>query len=1144
MAQNIMLRPVGAFKCAPILTKLWGFGVSQTPFATFDALTHPSGIGTIGPSDKTIAVRIYYQGRNLVMFFNMWTGTHNGQSVTPGLRGLFNLGRDEGSLADFDPNASGPPLFEVLSYNLDPAARWYGDFSHGQLNCQNGVDDPVAIQINRTLTPGRWRKRGTNATPSTPTLTMIEPQSTLNTQAKRTITGRSGGVNLVFEASKDNFIGERGNNKIRVKVSYGGPYSSGDITSTLSGDGTVASPYIYTIFTTASNSSNSAIIGHVNGDSKVKPILTAMGSNTTADTFDDDANGNPIGIALSGGLGVGDSEGLTSAYYDVYARYWDGGHKLLGYEGPSSTVSNDVVISSTTFKDLLIQVDVDESAESGRFSNANSGIRIYMRNGLETEAVWNLMNEDDPLPNTHREQKVIGTASNELAMWEKKSQDTLSYIGRTNILTGTSPKNNNDALIIYSGIPGLAALTRAFIINTSGNTFQLSATQGGSALDIGNTYSATADDVTDVLQVTGNITNGSVFQVGVNSLGIPASTNLFVVNATTSLGITSFNFSLSSGGSAIDISTAGSITIHQNGSGIVADIGIVKENRLWSIDQASSNLSATTNPSTNIVTLASQVTNGKVFVLQQGSVGIPLNTKLFAVNCQQNSPSLGSTEFQLSLTQGGTAIDITPPSSSIQLRMLASNQWSSSDQVIMPSGSGATSPSSLSLDTRYWIKSIDDDGFGVQLSSSRLGSSLPLGSSNGSSLSLKVVAVSMVIGSTTEPGRGMSPNQNRPPPHRYMCMSGKFNWCAGFDGYESKILSSKDQQFDELSPEGVDLEDEDFVKKSRSSSAFRITGLWSDMRSLHVHCEDGIVIINPSDTADQQEPLIDAGMVNGHCHSISDGNQIVFLAFNRQIMSFNGARYGNRASKAKTDDALAYINNYINSGSITSKPAECCLLHDKESSMIWFWMPSDTGSVGFGYDEALDGIVGPFTAPMNITGACSLESAIGCHILATKDGYLFAMDAINQYDHQDVITSTAPALNLTTDPLPTGHAGYDYQDITAIVSGSTVTRRLFYSQKSILETGLIDLGSPSTMKRFNGVEWRSISGSRGHVKVTAIDHAGKERGIWYGELGGKARNRPHAVRFNIVDTAIKLRFEIYSAERKPWLVRDLALLVS
>lgn len=975
-AQNLMLRPVGAFKCAPILKKLWGFGASQTPFATFDALTHPTGVGTIGASDKTIAVRIYYQGRNLAMFFNMWTGTHNGQSVTPGLRGIFNLGRDDGSLTDFDPGASGPPLFEVLAYNLDPAARWYGDFSHGQLNCQNGVDDPVAIQIGRTQTPGKWRKRGTNAVPSTPVLSVIEPQKTLNTQAKRTITGRSGGVDLVFTASSENFIGERGNNRIKVKIVYGGAYTSDAITSTLSGDGTTASPYLYTIYTTETWSSNSHVIAHVNNDSKIKPILSASGANTVApDTFDDDTLGNTTGVFLSGGVGSGDSEGLTSAYYDVYARYWDGGHKLLGYEGPSSNVSNAVVIDATTFKDLLIQVDVDETAESGRFSHSGAGIRIYLRNGQETGAVWNLMNEDGFLLNSHRTQRVIAA--------------------------------------------------------------------GG---------------------------------------------------------------------------------------------------RLWSVNTAVASLTTDTNLTNDTLVLAHSIVNGRVFMLQSGSVGLPLDTKLYAVNCQANTPSPGSTTFQLSLTLGGSPIDITA-TLSINLYLLETNQWSSSDQVIIPSGGGASAPSPLALDTRYWIRSIESDGYGVNLASSRLGSAITILSS-GSNLSLKVVAVSMVVGSTTEPGRGMSTNQNRPPAHRYLAMAGGFNWCAGFSGFESKMLSSKEQQFDELSPEGVDLEDEDFVRKSRSTSAFRITGLWSDMRSLHVHCEDGIVILDPNDTEEQQEPLIDTGMVNGQCHSVSDGNQIVFLAFNRQIMSFNGARYGNRASKAKTDDAVAYINNYIDNNAITSRPDDCCLLHDKESSMIWFWIPGDSGSVGFGYDEALDGIVGPFTAPMNITGACSLESAIGCHIFATKDGYLFAMDAINQYDHHDVISSTAPVLNLTTDPLPADHAGYDYQDITATVGGSQVTRRLFYSQKSILETGLIDMGSPSTMKKFTGIEWRSIAGSRGHVKITAIDHSGRERGMWYGELGGKSRNRPHSVRFSIVDTAIKLRIEVYSAEKKPWLIRDVALLVA
>jgi hypothetical protein len=1074
------------------------------------------------------------------MFFNMWTGTHNGQSVTPGERGTFYLGKDTGSLADFDPAAAGPPLFEVLAHGLDPAARWMGSFAHGQLDCQNGVDDAVAVQLDRTATPGKWRKRASNAKPNTPIISLIEPQSSLNTQATRVVTGRAGGIDLVFTANSDNFPGIYGNSKIKVLIQYAGAYSAGAITSSISGDGTASSPYIYTIFTTESNSSNNAIIAFVNADTNAIPILSASGANaTTPDAFDD-AGLNPTGVFLTNGSGTGNSIGLSNEVVDVYACYWDGGTRNLGYQGVKSLPSNEIIIDGTTNKDLLVQVDVDESAEGGRFSHAAAGIRIFKRFQASEadDPIWSMMNEGTTLPNTHRTKSVIGTSESS-PMWVRLSEVTATFVALTNVATFSSPLTNGQVLMSLVTSEGVTSATRLYVINASGSNAQLSLSAGGSAIDLGSSYTATvADHTNDELEITGTVTNGQVVQIPSTSLGIPGATNLHVIDAVTALGVTKFKLSTTSGGAAIDVTGNGSVTIHVNGS-LTLQLGQTYPNRLWSILGASVGVVSTVVDSGDTITTPLVLTNNTVVVAESSGYGIPSQTKLFVVNAQQSTPSVGSTRYQLSLSQGGAPIQVTS-NGSIVIHPLESHQWSTTDIITIPSALGVTAPSSLALDTRYYIRSIESDGYGVTLSSSRLGDILAIGS-NGSGASVKVVAVTMTIGSSTEPGRALPPDQNRPPAHRYITMSGSFNWIAGVTNNESNMLSSKEWQFDELDPEGVDLEDIDAIspKRSLGGNTVKVSGLWSDQQSLHVHFRGGIVIIDPSNTANTQEPMIDSGMMNGMCASNSDRNRIVFLGGDGRVMEFNGARYGDRSSRSKSDDALLYIKQYINDNLVDLNPEQCCILHDRAGEMFWFWMPSSGGSVGFAYDQMLDGIIGPFTSPCRLLSTCDMGSTLGTYIAANADGYLFYWDTFDQGEFGDKLTTSAPALHEAGDALPADHVGYD---TSAIMVGG-VAKTLHYSQRTILETGLIDLGDSSSIKKFIGVQWRSVSGSRAYIKVTFISSNGQERGVWYGEIGAKQRNRPHQVLINMVDTAIKVRFDVYSADLIPWVIRDIDLLI-
>lgn len=1138
MAKNAIFRPRGAFKSPPKLLKLWGFGGSATPLNTILGLAHPVS-GVIDTSHETVCVRIYHQGINLVMFFNVTAAG----SVTTGERGTFYIGNDGSHSGEVDFSDEGPPLFQVLATNLDPSARWYGEMQSGQLMAQNGVDDPVAIQLGRTAAPGIYRKRGTNATLAAPVISAIEPVASTNAQAKRTVTGRAGGVNLVFTAHPTNFAGQNGNNRLRVNIEWLGAYSSGPIASTASGEGTVGSPFVYTIFTTASNSSNNAIIAFVNSDSKALPFLSASGADASADYYDDSTLGTTISQqTLSGGAGTGVSIGLTSEIIDVYARMWDGGYKNCGYESPSSPVSNEIILDALTFKDILVQVDIDEDAEGGRFSHANAGIRIYKRYGGDTDPVWNLMNEDTILPNTHRQQRVL-VASTDLPMWVGSAHVTCTYLSLSNQFLLTGVATNGQQVILPAAIPGLSSGTRMYVVGASELTpgvtqFGLSATAGGSAIDFGTAYAANADHLLNEILVTGSVANGQIFRIDTNSVGLPTLTNLYVINAVAVGPDTTIQLSLSSGGAASVLSATGSINLHTVVSGTKLHFGATSGDRVYSSETSFREQSIEVNATTNELEVGVAVQNGDILVADVDANGLPANVKLVVINAQADTPSAGSTTFQLALHATGDPLDITA-GGYVNLHRLATNLWTTSDIVIFPNEGGAAAPTGAALDTRYFILSKDEDGFGMQLSTSRLGSALPF-TSQGSNLAMKAMAVSMVIGSNAEPGRGMSLDQNRPPPHRYITMAGGFNWCAGVPENETKLYSSSDVESDMVAPEGVNLEDVDLISKSRGMAISRVSGLWSDKQSLHVHFDDGIVIIDPDDTSSQQEPLVEAGMVNGACATIASGNKIMFLGANRQIMEFNGARYGNRASSTLSPDAIAYIDQYVSQDEIVNNPDNCMTLHDKDNGMFWFWMPkSGGGTIGFAYDEIHGRVTGPFTAPCIAASAIKLEAARGKYLLVNGGGYIFYWDLFDQGDTGDNLTQSALTEHETDDSLPADHTGYDYNDITVGVE----TKRLWYSTHAKIETGYIDNGDQGSIKRFTGLRWRTIAGSRGYMKITAVTLSGLETEVWYGEIGVKQRNKPHQVSFSISDTAIKLRIEVFSAENKVWIVRDLELII-
>ena len=430
--KNILLRPLGGMKGPPRYERLWGIGSAATIYATLTGSPL-----SLTDADNTVALKVSRQGKCFLFFYNL---------PARQCRGLFYLG-DDGSYTSgsYDFTASSGLAWSVLARDLDDTSRWYGHRVFKALFLGNGVNDNVIAQLGRSATPGVWRKAASNVAPSAPVISLVTPASSTNSQAYVSFTRTSTKV-LTFRAKDTLYPGLSGNNKIRVRISNTG--TSNDIVSTLTGQGTVADPYYYTLATgtTALTSSTDAIVTFVNADSRVTSIMEA--SKSAADAASDTANYGPAD--LENGSGSGTSEGFSNRTVTFYARYWDPGAENMGYEGVSSAISNTLVIPDSANNDVRVLVPVDSTAEGGRFGF----IRLFMQFGETPDEVWLLINPDDPVPN--------GLSG------------TFTRIGSTNgvNLTGTQWANNDMGQLTTTGtLPGGLSTGVDYYLRTGNETF-------------------------------------------------------------------------------------------------------------------------------------------------------------------------------------------------------------------------------------------------------------------------------------------------------------------------------------------------------------------------------------------------------------------------------------------------------------------------------------------------------------------------------------------------------------------------------------------------------------------------------------------------------------------------------------------------
>ena len=202
---------------------------------------------------------------------------------------------------------------------------------------------------------------------------------------------------------------------------------------------------------------------------------------------------------------------------------------------------------------------------------------------------------------------------------------------------------NNDPVTYSNGggtdITGLVDNQKYFIVNPTSSEFQLAATAGGTPIDFGADPTITFDgdnpSVVDVVNnkiITSNTYSNNDEVVynnggGTNIGGLTSGTTYFIINASS----TEFQLAATAGGAAIVLTANNSLTIDGSDAAVVDAVN------------------------DKIVATNTFVTGEEVVYTNGGGTdiaGLVDGTNYFVVNAS-------GTEFQLSATSGGTALDIT-----------------------------------------------------------------------------------------------------------------------------------------------------------------------------------------------------------------------------------------------------------------------------------------------------------------------------------------------------------------------------------------------------------------------------------------------------------------------------------------------------
>lgn len=391
------------------------------------------------------------------------------------------------------------------------------------------------------------------------------------------------------------------------------------------------------------------------------------------------------------------------------------------------------------------------------------------------------------------------------------------------------------------------------------------------------------------------------------------------------------------------------------------------------------------------------------------------------------------------------------------------------------------------------------------------------------------------LGTDVEIGQAMSVDQSRPLPSKYAAWVDGKVWKAGIDNYDARVEFSKAATVDELAPEG--MWNQDYISIAGSpeeTGKATITALTGDDRVLSAHTQAGITNVTVGDLTRFNLPVV-AGALNQSMIARWEKATQFYLGADLQIYQLNNARYSKKDAAFLGLESAAYMRDIIDRNRIVNEPERTFMLSDVNQQMMWMWLPATDGTLrGFGYDMIEEGIVGPFDYP-KVYYAGRMESNRSEVIFSDEAGNLFYFDTVRQNDRGDDLGDTTPPTAYATGYTP-GAAENGYG---TVIFGSAKYLR---SAETILETGMLDLGSPGTRKTFMGLEWRSVAGSQAQVEVKFTGAGGNSVTRVYGSIGTGGIRNVHRVGIKLQDTAVKVRMRVVGGDQKPWIIRDVTLL--
>jgi hypothetical protein len=312
--------------------------------------------------------------------------------------------------------------------------------------------------------------------------------------------------------------------------------------------------------------------------------------------------------------------------------------------------------------------------------------------------------------------------------------------------------------------------------------------------------------------------------------------------------------------------------------------------------------------------------------------------------------------------------------------------------------------------------------------------------------------------------------------------------------------------------------------------------LYTDDYRLHVHSNNGVILLNPSDpTADKHIPQVTVGALNPACITDYENSKIFFLGSDLQIYEFSGARYGRRNIAASTKDSIEYLLDIANIDRIGQQPDRVNTYIDLRSELYWYSFPGqDNTLTSFAYDFQNSGIVGQFTYP-KVFCVAKMEAERPEVVFNDEDGNLFFIDSREQNDSGDELsTSSAYTPHAIIDPIPAAYAGYGYVDRAGY--------RYYQAYQAVIETGFIDLGKLSSFKQFSGLLFSTIKNSRAWVDIELINKSGFSVLRTIDDLYSTNTQQLRKVMCMLGGESVKIRFTITSAEQSPWVIRNLSLL--